>query len=98
MAELSLDTAAQFAPASSDSDISHEVCCLDEDRETNAISLCGLTLPDGETEDGEPTCVVCQDLIDKWAEYGDFYQEDPNEPVTEPCRVCPRRDRENEVR
>lgn len=100
MTELALDPACQFAAATANSDITHDVCCLDEDAETGRVTMCGLALPDGDDSaiaDGiEPTCVVCQDLLGKWAEYGDLYHEDPRQPVVEPCRVCPRSHGEGE--
>lgn len=75
-----------------DSDISHEVCCIDEQAPCDRISMCGLPLADdGESGPDEPTCVVCMDLIELWAYNVDTYGENPQRPDDPPCRVCPRR-------
>jgi hypothetical protein len=74
--------------------ISHEVCCVDEQKTTGRIAMCGQPISDGELEDGVPDCMVCLDLIDQWAENADRYGEDPQKPGDDPCRCCPRRFRE----
>lgn len=75
------------------SDISHEICCSDENAESGRIAMCGIELPDAEElDDGTPTCVVCQHLIEQWAHYADLYGDGgPKQPGDPPCRVCPRR-------
>jgi hypothetical protein len=78
-------------PQASDSDVSHEVCCVDE-----SISMCGLSLPEEEIGEGEPSCVVCLDLLERWAHYADLYGEDPKLPTDPPCRLCPRLNREGD--
>lgn len=95
--DLTLDTVTQLAPVTADSDITHEICCLDEDKETGCITMCGLALPDEDdsalSDSVDPTCAVCFELVERWAEYGDLYGDDVREPITEPCRVCPRREK-----
>lgn len=71
---------------------SHEVCCIDEKTTHGRITMCGLPIPDGEDLGGDvPTCVVCQDLLERWAHNADIYGEDPLCPDDPPCRACPRR-------
>lgn len=72
-------------------DISHEVCCTDEQKGSDRISVCGQPIPDGELVSGAPDCMVCLDLLDQWAESADRYGEDPQAPDDDPCRCCPRR-------
>lgn len=86
--ELGLATGAALDLA--DSEISHEVCCVDEEVGTDRISMCGIPIDDGPFTCQAPTCVVCLELIDRWAYYVDKYGEDPHSPGDKPCRVCPK--------
>lgn len=90
-----MNTSVQVAPhpvVTDDDVITHEVCCLDEEKDACRISMCGYPIPDGEVlEDDSPSCAVCLDLIDQWAHYADEYGEDPTGPDDDPCRCCPRR-------
>lgn len=75
-----------------DTDITHEVCCTDEQATTGRISMCGLPIDDGELLDEDaPSCAVCLDLIEQWAHNADTHREDPHRPGDAPCRLCPRR-------
>jgi hypothetical protein len=52
------------------------------------------TLADDISDIDVPSCTVCRDLIEQWAENVDLYGEDPQAPRDAPCRCCPRRFRE----
>lgn len=80
------------APAAIDTEATHEACCLSERPNTrDRITMCGLPIGDDE-ELGEdmPSCIVCRDLLERWAHYADTYGEDPTSPGDKPCRACPR--------
>lgn len=68
-----------------DFDLSHEVCCADEQRPSGRIAMCGVPLEDGPLDEDTPSCVVCQDLVERWARDADTYGDQV------PCRLCPRR-------
>lgn len=97
-----LDTreAPETAPGSGGADITHEVCCLDEGKTVDtlgagALGMCGLDLTGAQYDAGETTCVVCAELIERWAHYAQVHDErHPLHAGGVPCRVCPRLRRE----
>jgi hypothetical protein len=98
VAAVSSTAAVYELPQTSDEtladDISHELCCTDEQKSSDRISMCGLALSDDYCDIDVPSCTVCRDLIEQWAENVDLYGEDPQAPRDAPCRCCPRRFRE----
>lgn len=81
----------QADPHAAVDDISHEVCCTDEQKVADRISMCGLPISGKNCNSGPPSCTVCFDLTEQWALDADRYGEDPQLPGDAPCRCCPRR-------
>lgn len=98
---VSIETAVRELPQATveagAGDISHEICCIDEQKATGRISMCGLPLSDDEPDDDELSCAVCLDLIEEWVRNVDLYGEDPQAPNDVPCRCCPRRFQERRL-
>lgn len=94
MTLLDIRELPQTAPSGIGSDITHEACCLDEEKTSARMSMRGLNLPDGVLDADTPDCVVCQSLLEQWAHYADVHGEDPHRPGDAPCRLCPRLPRE----
>ena len=79
----------QTQPSHGADDITHEVCCLDEDKPDGRISMCGVDLADAEL-----TCVVCNDLLEGWNRWAGRQEEVDPYAGDAPCSVCPKRRRE----
>lgn len=94
MSPTAIQELPQAGPRAAVKDISHEVCCTDENKATDRISMCGLPISDEDCDSGPPSCTVCFDLIEQWALNVDRYGEDPQLPGDSPCRCCPRRFKE----
>ena len=80
----------QPAPAMGDPDLTHEVCCVDDD-----LTLCGRDASEMDWNDPlKPVaCIVCASLLERFEELL------PTEavPLTRsdsPCSICPRRNQE----
>lgn len=84
---IALDTAPAAAPQATDADVTHEVCCLDND-----LAMCGTPVADADWTEVDPvSCVVCTDLYGQWMANASEFSKELAEPGARGCRLCPKR-------
>lgn len=81
-----LDVATATVTQPTDADITHEVCCVDDD-----LAMCGLRVADADWTDVDPvSCVVCADLYGQWTANASEFSEELAKPGVHRCRLCPK--------